>query len=429
MTAERPLRVGVLTEGLLAWAGGFDFLVAVVQSLQAHATAARIPVELVILATQTRRREQLRSCAAPLYGWARGRFGPRQISTLKRAYRDRFTLQSFEWQVERFREAIGPATPIVRYTSLDDVERAASSAGVDCIFPVSGPLPASTRVPWVGYIFDFQHRHLPDLFSESDRAGRDEAFRVLGEQAPALVLNSSAARIDCLEFLALPERKVFALPFSAAAPAQWYQDRPALIAHHSLPRRYFLISNQFWKHKNHATAFEALKILRSEHGQTDVAMVCTGATSDNRDAAYFPALMRWVEQNDLGGSVRVLGYVPKREQVEMLKSAVCVVQPTLFEGGPGGGAVYDAVSLGVPCLVSDIPVNRELQALGVGIEFFSPHDARALAGMMRSHLESPRPRELSADALQQAGRRRRERAGEVILSAIRHATGDASRSD
>ena len=34
--------------------------------------------------------------------------------------------------------------------------------------------------------------------------------------------------------------------------------------------------------------------------------------------------------------VRVLGLVPKRDQIEIMKKACAVLQPTRFEGGPGG---------------------------------------------------------------------------------------------
>jgi glycosyltransferase involved in cell wall biosynthesis len=44
-----------------------------------------------------------------------------------------------------------------------------------------------------------------------------------------------------------------------------------------------------------------------------------------------------------------------------MKKSIALIQPTLFEGGPGGGSVYDAIAHGVPCIVSDIPVNMEIE--------------------------------------------------------------------
>ena len=44
-----------------------------------------------------------------------------------------------------------------------------------------------------------------------------------------------------------------------------------------------------------------------------------------------------------------------------ISNAKAVLQPTLFEGGRGGGAGPLALSLGTPCILSDINVNLELK--------------------------------------------------------------------
>jgi glycosyltransferase involved in cell wall biosynthesis len=59
---------------------------------------------------------------------------------------------------------------------------------------------------------------------------------------------------------------------------------------------------------------------------------------------------------------------------------VALVQPTLFEGTPGGLAVADAVSLGVPVIASDIPVNREISEGEVS--YFKPGSVLDLAEKM-----------------------------------------------
>jgi glycosyltransferase involved in cell wall biosynthesis len=101
-----------------------------------------------------------------------------------------------------------------------------------------------------------------------------------------------------------------------------------------------------------------------------------------------------------------------------MRSAVALVQPSLFEGGPGGGAVFDAVSLGVSCIVSDIKVNRELN--DPIVTFFNALDAASLAEEMlkalnpRVERRSPLPLELMA-----AGVCRRQNCGNSLLNVIR----------
>ena len=77
------------------------------------------------------------------------------------------------------------------------------------------------------------------------------------------------------------------------------------------------------------------------------------------------------------------GLVPKEHQIEIMKRAIAVIQPSRFEGGPGGGSVYDATSLGVRSIVSDIPVNLELPIDGKFISKFKVGDPVGLLSQMR----------------------------------------------
>ncbi len=43
-----------------------------------------------------------------------------------------------------------------------------------------------------------------------------------------------------------------------------------------------------------------------------------------------------------------------------MKNCIALIQPTLFEGGPGGGSVYNAISVGKKCIVSNIKINKEI---------------------------------------------------------------------
>ena len=114
----------------------------------------------------------------------------------------------------------------------------------------------------------------------------------------------------------------------------------------------------------------------------------------------------------------------------MMREAVAVVQPTSFEGGPGGGSVFDAVALGVPTIVSDIPVNREIEAYVR--DFFPLDDNKSLANSMSLALCNERvvsnPRQLLT-----SGKARRTLMGkdiwEAAVAALNNALGAGSRND
>lgn len=232
--------------------------------------------------------------------------------------------------------------------------------------------------------------------------------------ASSVIVNSQSVAADIRQFYPNAKAAVFALPFGPAPAPEWFSvDAEFVRKKYAVSDAYFIICNQFWKHKDHLTAFHAFAEVAKESPQ--LSLICTGQTGDYRDPAYFPMLMQTVDALGLTGRVRVLGLIPKSDQIALLRGAIAVVQPTLFEGGPGGGAVYDAVSLGVPSLVSDIAVNREVNEPHVA--FFQVGDAVSLAATMKTALNSPRPF-LSPEVLMRKGHARRAACGAMLLRAI-----------
>ena len=141
------------------------------------------------------------------------------------------------------------------------------------------------------------------------------------------------------------------MPFAPAACPEWLEDEPSLLRRYRAKGRYFIICNQFWIHKNHALAFKAFEAISTDY--PDVNLICTGATYDYRSETHFSELQRFLKQRGLASRVRCLGVIPKRHQVELVKGATALIQPSLFEGGPGGLSVYDAVALDTLVLDSE----------------------------------------------------------------------------
>jgi len=131
--------------------------------------------------------------------------------------------------------------------------------------------------------------------------------------------------------------------------------------------------------------FMALRLVRD--AGHDVGLVCTGNTFDYRWPEHFNNLEGIIEKNNLRDYIHILGIVPKCDQLAIMHESLAVVQPTLFEGGPGGGAVYDAISINKPSIVSDIPVNREID-IGV-VRFFAAGSVEDLAEKMVGMLIAP----------------------------------------
>ena len=386
------IRIGIPTQGFRDWAGGVDFLFSVVDSLRAAPEA----IDLHLLDPTPR---------AP-HGWKR----------LRWAIAARLGARTGD----RAPPALDCAAIAARCDAthrLPDGAEAIAEAGrrlqLDVILPSHGVLPGSMPCPWIGYLYDFQHRHLPHLFTERERRKRDEAFARMVEAAPAVVVNSHDTAAEARRLYPRAAARIHALPFNASPRPEWL-DGPVVGSMVAPSGPYFLVSNQFWVHKDHATAFRAFALVAGRH--PDVRLVCTGQTSDFRRPEYFATLIALLDTLGVNDRVTIAGLLPKKEQIELLKGAVAVIQPTLCEGGPGGGAVYDAVSLGVRAIVSDIPINRELSGEPV-VAFFPTGDPEALADAMLHALATPRPT-VSANVLRDRGQARRAACGRVILDIV-----------
>jgi glycosyltransferase involved in cell wall biosynthesis len=267
-------------------------------------------------------------------------------------------------------------------------------------------MPRDCPVPWVGYIYDFQHRYLTEFFSEAERQARDVAFERMLQTAPVVLCNSETVRKDAQRYHPGGRSEIVALPFVSIPRQEWFEADPAAVQRkYHLPTRYFIICNQFWLHKDHPTALRAYAEFLSHGGDPEVSLVCTGSQEDYRAPGYFASIKDLIVDLKIEGRVYLLGHIPKLDQMALLRGSIALVQPTLFEGGRGGGAVYDALAAGVPALVSDIKVNIELGP--DHCQFFTQRDPSSLAKLMLgaagSALTRPGLEELNADSQRMLG--------------------------
>ncbi len=256
--------------------------------------------------------------------------------------------------------------------------------------------------PCVAWITDFQHRHLPELFSFSAYWKRDLGFRAQVLSRRRVMLSSEDSRSDCETFFPQSRGRTSVVR-SAMLPPDLSEDEddPAIASVYQLPERYFYLPNQFWKHKNHRTVIEALRILRQEGYNTVVA--ASGRTEDYRHPGHFAALQSLVHQYGLAQNFRFLGIVPRRHVFWLMRDCTALINPSLSEGW--STTVEEAKSLGVPMLLSDLRVHRE-QA-GECADYFDPEVAGQLASLIARHEDSldPLRREREKEAIAAAQRR------------------------
>ena len=271
----------------------------------------------------------------------------------------------------------------ISYSGEKDAKRIIVKEKIELIFLHNDPIQG-LDIPIVGYIPDLQHIHFPHFFLKKERCFRDKLYTKVLLHSTKVLVNSLDTQNDIrLNYPEISKSKIYSMPFIPIASPL---DIDVSLSKYSLPERYFLISNQFWVHKNHQIAFDALAILVKK-GYADIYIICTGDTSDYRIPDYFDNLCKKLEKNGIKSYITFLGYIPKEDMIAIMKKSIALIQPTLFEGGPGGGAVYEAIANGVPIILSNIPINHEVR--GNNIFLFNVYSSEDLAEKMISMIETP----------------------------------------
>lgn len=242
----------------------------------------------------------------------------------------------------------------------------------DMVFPI---LHADVNAPnGLNWIPDFQHKYLPEMFDAADLARRDQSYAALTKRR-FLLLSSRAAEADCRKFFPDMRAHIYIWPFSSSLN-EGMIDPADVCDKFGLPQKFLFAPNQFWKHKDHATLFRAIKIAKD--AGVELVVACTGSAADYRHPGHYESLQAFVRDAGLGANVRFLGMVGQGLLGQLFRRAAAVVQPSRFEGW--STVVEDAKALGRPLILSDLPVHLEQMDSAVSpFHFFKTGDATDLA--------------------------------------------------
>jgi len=262
--------------------------------------------------------------------------------------------------------------------SKETLSRALINAQVDVALPTIGALKVK-GLPTVGWIPDFQHLRLPELFSVEKRRNLTREFGALAARSARVLLSSRDAAKDFLHFFPENSGKARVVSF----PSLFAFSPPASEAGNTrgkfyLPERFLLVINQFWRHKNHKTVAQALGM--AKRLGKEIPLVMAGLPVDYRDPenSAMSETFQELAMGGVSGQCVFLGKVGRDDLVDLLRTATAVVQPSLFEGW--NTTAQDAKALGCPVLASDLGVHREQCPEAAG--FFPPDQPEQLARIL-----------------------------------------------
>lgn len=242
----------------------------------------------------------------------------------------------------------------------------------------------------VSWYPDYQQKFYPEYFSKLNLFFRELRIQNILKYSTDLVQSSQDVYGHLRRFFRYDANRiqVHVLPFVSLIDGIPNDDIAFLRSQYDLTKPFFIVSNQFYKHKNHIVVYEAIRMLREQY--PDFQVVFTGKEEDYRNPAYIDSLRHLVHTHHLTHQVRSLGVIPRAHQLGLMKHALAVIQPSKFEGW--STVVEDAKSLQKQILLSHIPVHVE--QMGDSAYYFDadvPEELSALMYGFLTHQLEPKP--------------------------------------
>ena len=240
---------------------------------------------------------------------------------------------------------------------------------IDLYFcPFSALYPRPVPKPSVMTLVDIQETFYPEFFTPAERYMRALHFPGSTRMADRVITISEFSRRTLIEHHRLPADRVKVVHLCGDeryARSDTVARRPDV----PLPERFLFYPANGWKHKNHATLFDALRRLRDERGRRfDVVLTGFDQHADSPVVAE-------AEARGVKGQVLALGYRPVAELAYLYRHADMLVFPSLFEGF--GIPLVEAMAAGCPVVGANDTSIPEV--VGDAAELFDPTSPDALA--------------------------------------------------
>jgi len=227
-------------------------------------------------------------------------------------------------------------------------------------------------------IHDLQYKAYPQYFSRTKRLWLDWNLRRVARSAADVVFISRSSQQDfeqhfgCCEHASVIFNPVEATRAAGSASAS--REPP-------VGERYLIASYHYYPHKNFGAALKLFERMKREGLVDWLDITGNGAAEVKRMVASMAP--------ELGNCVRHRGLVSRQDLTRLYCGATAFISLSAFEGFNLSAA--EAATLGVPLLLSDIPVHRELfggYAFLIGSE---PCDMGRLARYLDEHRDTQPP--------------------------------------
>ncbi len=281
-------------------------------------------------------------------------------------------------KIRSLRTLIRELQPALVYTSLFDADLAGRIAALGMDVPVitnlantaydearlDDPNLSPGRVKAVKLVDGFTSRHMTDHFHAVSQAVKDSTVTHLGVDPDRITVVKRGRDRDRLGEPSPERRRTVRERLGVA------QDAEVVVT----------VGRQEYQ-KAHTHLIEAFALVAAN--RPDARLLIAGR--EGHATAEIDAL---IERLGVGDIVTMLGH---RDDVpDVMAASDLFVFPSLYEGL--GGALIEAIGLGLPVVASDIPALREVVVEGENALLFPPGDVASLATAIGALLDDPERR-------------------------------------
>lgn len=205
--------------------------------------------------------------------------------------------------------------------------------------------------PWLP---DFQELHFPENFSLKKKILRKINILLSTKHSTKIIVSSKSVQKDLKKISYKSYKKSVLLNHTNnVVPLNKLKSLEYLKKKYSIKRNFYLLPNHYWVHKNHIVVLKALKRIKKPKFQ----IVSTGMCFDHRKPRHFLNLEKYIKENKLNDSYKILGIVSFLDLCSLMYHSLGVINPSKSEGW--GNSADQATLLGNQAILSDIAVHKE----------------------------------------------------------------------
>lgn len=299
-------------------------------------------------------------------------------------------------------------------------------------FMAHGDATARCRKPYIVTVLDLIPLRFPELYRAKKSNWRFHLARSLEHQAirsaAGIIAISEATKRDVVSLLGINPEKIIVTPLGVRSdfaprpldPAAWDGATETVRSRYGLPpgRPILLYVGGIDPRKNVPFMLKVIASLKEILPPQSRPVLVLAGRHESDD--QYPALLEVRKQLGLEDDVRLLGFVPDSDILDLYRASRVKLFPSLYEGF--GLPVLEAMALGVPVIAGDNSSIPEV-ASGAAV-LLDVCDVAGWVHELQSLLaDEGRQRELSVLGIARAAAFTWERTASQTLAAYRHFLG------